>query len=73
MQEVSKFQWHADKFRMMAKRAQGPEQKATFSKMAEMWENLAEEREAQSMIRRSDALESSNTGATPGVATSDKR
>ena len=71
MKKSSELNWHADKFRMMAKRATSPEQKTMLSKMAEMWENLAKEREAESVVRQIGDLERPNAAA-PAVAPSDK-
>jgi hypothetical protein len=71
MKKVSELNWNADKFRMMAKRATSPEQKTMLSKMAEMWENLAKEREAESVVRQIGDLENPKT-ATPAVVPSDK-
>jgi hypothetical protein len=71
MKKVSELNWHADKFRMMAKRATSPEQKTMLSKMAEMWENLAKEREAESVVRQIGDLERPNA-AMQAVAPSDK-
>ena len=52
MKKVSEFRWQAEKFRLMAKREKSAEQKAVLAKMAETWENLAKEREAELMMRR---------------------
>jgi hypothetical protein len=71
MKKVSELNWNADKFRMMAKRATSPEQKTMLSKMAEMWENLAKEREAESVVRQIGELEGSKA-ASPVVSPSDK-
>jgi len=71
MKKASELNWHADKFRMMAKRATSPEQKTMLSKMAEMWENLAKEREAETVVRQIGDLERPNA-AIPAVAPPDK-
>ena len=70
MQKVSEFYWQAEKFRSMAKHEKNLEQKAMLTKMADAWESLAKDREAELLMlqfskragtHRADALASSSS------------
>ena len=52
MKKISEFYWQADKFRLMAKREKSAEQKAVLTNMANTWEGMAKDREAELMMQR---------------------
>ncbi len=55
MRKALEFREHAQECRLLASKAQNPDQRAQLIKMAETWESLAESRER--MVRESESLE----------------
>jgi len=72
MKNISEFYWQADKFRLMAKREKSPEQKAVLTKMADTWEGMAKDREAELMMQRFNKAINANSTDLPALSSSDK-